>query len=118
MVRIWHKQDSQEAAIAALNIEPLTDENSTISHEFYVDRSLLKLIPQISQSYSGYPHQREALLRLTQLWRRLDSREAAIASLEKNTSPEASLTILDPTLIALIQRIPYLYEAKGNNGMP
>jgi tetratricopeptide (TPR) repeat protein len=113
MVRIWHKQDSREAAIAALNLELPADEDSTISHESYLDRALLKSIPQISQSYSGYPHQREALLRLTQLWRRLNSREAAIASLEKNTSPEASLTILDPALIALIQRIPYLYEAKG-----
>ncbi len=107
VVRIWRKLEDRQAAIASLQV------TGSASDETNLDRSLVAFIQNISRNYLGYPHQREALIRLTQLWRQLDSREEAIASLEVKTSPETNLERLDPVLIAFIQRIPQFYEGKG-----
>lgn len=112
-LRIWRKLDSREAAIASLNLKTPANADPESVDESYLDKALLQFIQSISRNYSGYPHQREALVRLTQLWRQLDSREAAIASLEKDTSPEPGLKIVDPALIAFVQRIPQYYQGKG-----
>ncbi|HEY9859341.1 MAG TPA: D-Ala-D-Ala carboxypeptidase family metallohydrolase [Candidatus Obscuribacterales bacterium] len=112
-LRIWRKLDSREAAIASLNLKAPANTDPETVDESYLDQALGQFVQNLSRNYSGYPHQREALVRLTQLWRQLDSREAAIASLEKDTSPEPGLRIVDPALIAFAQRIPQYYQGKG-----
>lgn len=112
-LRIWRKLDNRDDAIASLNLQAPPNTNPETLDESYLDNPLVQFIQSISRNYSGYPHQREALIRLTQLWRQLDSREAAIASLEKDTSPEPGLKIVDPALINFVQRIPQYYQGKG-----
>jgi hypothetical protein len=114
VVRIWRRLDTPEAAIASLNAPKPTNIAPENLDDSYLDRPLLQFAQRLSANYSGYPYQREALLRLVQLWRQLDSREAAIASLAKDTSPETNLKIVDPALIAFVQRIPQYYQAQGN----
>ncbi|MDJ1184882.1 D-Ala-D-Ala carboxypeptidase family metallohydrolase [Roseofilum casamattae] len=108
--RIWRNFDTREEAIAEL-----TDVAPTVANweETYLDPPLVEFLSRVSPNYLGYPHQREALLRLTQLWRNLDSREEAIASLEKDTSPEPALFYLDPALIAFSERVPQYYRGRG-----
>lgn len=114
-VRIWRKLDTREAAILSLNIPGQPPESSPETlEESLLDQPLLSFAQNVSRNYLGYPHQREALIRLTQLWRQLDSREAAIASLATNTSPDSSLARLDPALLAFVQRIPQYYQGKGS----
>ncbi|MDJ1174954.1 D-Ala-D-Ala carboxypeptidase family metallohydrolase [Roseofilum capinflatum] len=109
--RIWRNFDTREEAIAALTeVPPSTAPNWEETH---VDPPLLQFLSRLSRNYLGYPHQREALIRLTQLWRNLDSREEAISSLERDTSPEPALFYLDPALIAFAQRVPQYYTGRG-----
>jgi len=112
-VRLWRKLDTRMAAIASILRVNETDPSLASLDESALDRPLVQFIIQISPFYAGYPHQREALLRLTQLWRRLDSREEAIAALGDNTSAETNIKIIDPALIAFIQRIPQYFRGKG-----
>jgi hypothetical protein len=113
LVRVWRQLDSREAAIASLNLSlPNLDEE--LADESVLDPALLQFVQRVSPNYGGYPNQREALLRLTQIWRQVDSREAAIASLAKDTSPETNLAIVDPALIAFVQRIPASYNSRGD----
>ncbi|HIK28891.1 MAG: peptidase M15A [Oscillatoriaceae bacterium SKW80] len=114
---IWNRWYTPTEALAKLK-ETLPQEKN-INDESHIDRQLLQFIEQIPNNYSEYPHQREALLRLTQLWRQLESREAAIVSLKQNTSPEPSLTILDAALIAFCQRVlqEYRGQAKERNAL-
>lgn len=108
MVRVWRKLDTREAAIASFNLPaPDTEDDSAI------DAPLLEFLRRLSINYSGFPHQREALLRLVQLWRQLDSREEAIASLQQNTSAETRIEIIDPVLVAFVQRVPQFYQGRG-----
>jgi hypothetical protein len=112
MIRIWLQLDDREAALAAIELQPPTSAAIATS-EFAFDPALLKFVSRLVANYSGYPHQREALLRLTQRWRQLDSREATIASLKKSTTLETELKLVDSALIALIQSLPQRYQAKG-----
>jgi hypothetical protein len=132
-LRLWRKLDNREAAIASLKIvtpagttvpisamttsEAETTEGATAEavDEAYLDRPLLQFIQQVSPYYAGYPHQREALLRLVQLWRQLDSREEAIASLKEDDPDKNAqrIEIIDPALVAFVQRIPQFYQGKG-----
>jgi hypothetical protein len=82
--------------------------------ESVLDIPLKQFIGQLSANYGGYPQQREALIRLTQLWRQLRTREDAIASLKTNTSPEENLSIIDPALIVFVQRLPNDYQGQGS----
>jgi Peptidase M15 len=109
--RIWRKLDSHETTIEAMQV-PFVNEQPD---EAALDNALVEFISQISRFYSGYPHQREALIRLTQLWRQLDSREAAIDWLETSNprAGETNLQIIDPALVAFVQRIPSLYKGDG-----
>lgn len=111
-VRIWRKLDSAESAIASL----ATEANVIPANlsEAQLDLLLKQFMQRLSPYYGGYPHQREALLRLTQLWRRLESREDAIASLAQNTSPDPGLKIYDPALIAFVERVPQYYGGLGS----
>lgn len=109
-VRIWRKLDDRAAAIASFKLTPPANKPGD---ETYLDRPLIEFMQRLTLNYSGFPHQREALIRLVQLWRQLDSREAAIASLEKNYSAETNLEIVDPALLAFVQRLPKYYQGKG-----
>lgn len=112
VVRIWRKLDDRQAVIASL----LGAENNPVEleEESELDLPLKQFAQRISPNYSGYPYQREALIRLTQLWRQLRTREEAIASLENNTSPEENLGVIDPAIVAFVQRIPQYYQGQGN----
>jgi hypothetical protein len=112
LVRIWRKLDTREAAIALL----VSDANlaSALEDETQLDIPLKQFVQEVWAKYAGYPDQREALLRMTQLWRQLRRREDAIASLEKSTSPEENLSIIDPALIAFVQRLPNYYQGQGS----
>lgn len=110
-VRIWRKLDTTEEAIASLAQDAgIAPENLT---EAQLDTLLKQFIQRLSPYYGGYPHQREALLRLAQLWRELRSREAAIASLAADTSPDPGLKVYDPVLINFVERIPQYYTGTG-----
>lgn len=112
MVRIWQQLDTREEAIAFL----LSDQQfiPQSEDESALDIPLKLFIQDIAAEYRGYPQQREALLRLTQLWRQLGTRQEAIASLYTSTSPETNLSVIDPPLIAFIQRLPEAYQGRGS----
>ncbi|MDB9529406.1 D-Ala-D-Ala carboxypeptidase family metallohydrolase [Oscillatoria sp. CS-180] len=111
-VRLWRKLDTDEEAIAALGVA----REAGSYDESALDRALLDFIAQADRSFSGYPNQREALIRLVQLWRELDSREEAIQALSQGDpfANETNLQILDSALIAFVQRIPESYKGKGD----
>ncbi len=112
MVRIWQKLDTRETAIAFL---VPTEQLVVVSEdESQLDVPLQQFIRQIAGNYLGYPYQREALIRMTQLWRQLSSREAAISSLKINTSPEENLSIIDPALMAFVQCLSSSYQGQGS----
>jgi hypothetical protein len=112
VVRIWRELDTREAAIASL--VPAAQVASVSEDESKLDIPLKQFVGRLSANYGGYPQQREALLRLTQLWRQLRTREEAIASLKSNTSPEENLSIIDPALVVFVQRLPNYYQGQGN----
>jgi outer membrane protein assembly factor BamD (BamD/ComL family) len=111
VVRIWRKLDSQGAAVESLARE--TKQSIQQFAEDDLDIALKQFIQRISPYYAGFPHQREALLRLTQYWRQLPSRAAAIASLAESTRPDSDLHLFDPALLDFTQRIPRYYEGTG-----
>ncbi|HEY9609269.1 D-Ala-D-Ala carboxypeptidase family metallohydrolase [Allocoleopsis sp.] len=111
-VRIWRALDTREAAIASLI--PQTEATSAIEDETQLALPLKQFVLGISAHYGGYPQQREALIRVAQLWRQLRTREEAIASLKTNASPEENLSLIDPALIAFAQRLPDYYQGKGS----
>ncbi|WP_416669300.1 peptidase M15A [Egbenema bharatensis] len=112
-VRIWRKLNTRQAAIASLLRLNESDPSLNTLDETRLDQPLVQFMQQLSPFYAGYPHQREALVRLTQLWRQLDSRSQAIASLQNNTSAETNIRIIDPVLVAFVQRIPQFYQGRG-----
>ena len=111
-VRIWRELDTREAVIASL----VSDANATtvMEDETQLDVPLKQFVQRISANYGGYPQQREALIRIAQLWRQLRTREEAIASLKTNTSPEETLNVIDPALVAFVQRVPSYYQGQGS----
>ena len=110
-VRLWRKLETQAEAIQALNVSM----NEGVVDEEALDRALIQFIQPLPDAYGGYPHQREAFLRLVQLWCQLDSREAASQAIRESKPPlsETNLAIVDPALIAFIQQIPELYRGQG-----
>ncbi len=112
VVRIWRALDTREAVIASL--VPGDKIAAGTEDESQLDLPLKQFVKPISANYGGYPHQREALIRMTQLWRQLRTREDAIASLKTNTSPEENLSIIDPALIVFAQRLPEYYQGQGS----
>ncbi|MGB3495427.1 MAG: D-Ala-D-Ala carboxypeptidase family metallohydrolase [Elainellaceae cyanobacterium] len=113
-VRIWRNAQTREQVLQSLVNSPHSP--STQAELDELDRELLKFMANASPFYGGYPHQREALLRLTQLWRRLNTREEAIATLQHAVAAEESntrLELVDPALISFAQRVPTYYSGKG-----
>ncbi len=111
-VRIWRKLDSHGAVITAFKLSNAVG----IVDEIALDKALLTFIQQVERYFLGYPNQREALLRLAQLWNQIDSRETTIRWLLKGDPQgcETHLARLDPALIAFVQNIPNRYQGKGS----
>ncbi len=111
-VRLWRQLDDAAAVYGALQV-PVADQ---VPVEAALDQALLAFIQSTLRYYAGYPHQREALLRLVQLWRKLDSREEAIVTLLDSDpfAHETNLPVIDPALIAAVQSIPRLYRGQGD----
>ncbi|MEO1146152.1 MAG: peptidase M15A [Cyanobacteria bacterium J06638_22] len=108
-VRLWRKLDSAQMAIAALQ----DDSEESLTTDAAQDRLLLDVISKLGGSYDGYPHQREALLRLVQCWQQLPTRETAIAALQTDDTATVPDTTLDAALMAFVQQLPRHYQGKG-----
>ncbi|HEY9737282.1 MAG TPA: D-Ala-D-Ala carboxypeptidase family metallohydrolase [Trichocoleus sp.] len=110
--RIWRQLDTQEAVVAALGV-PQTD---GVVDESALDQALVEFVQQVARYFSGYPNQREALIRLVQLWRTLDSREDTIQWLQTHDprAAETNLEIVDPALMAFVESLPLLYQGRGD----
>ena len=113
-VRLWRKLDTRDDAVNAMRATIPGSAPANPTDESYLDRPLLQFIRNISPNFTGYPHQREAMLRLVMLWRQLDSREEAIESLQNNYSAESKIEIIDPALVAFAQRLPQYYRGQGD----
>lgn len=114
-VRLWRKLDTQQAAIDSLQSpEPAAIHAESLS-DLELDQRLLCFIQPIASFYNGFPHQREALLRLVQRWRQLPTRSAAIASLQTQTSAETPIQTIDSALIAFVQEVPRRYQGNGEH---
>lgn len=111
--RIWRGLDGRDAAMTALGLPGMEMADGTPNYAT-VDGELLKFIQEGVSSYRGFPQEREALLRLSQLWRQQDSREEAIAMLAVSTSPQTDLAIIDPALMAFVQRVPQNYRGEAS----
>ncbi len=105
-VRVWRRLDTTQQAIASLL--PNADPNNPVD-ETQLFNQIRAFLQRVLTAYGGFPQEREALIRLTQLWRELPSREQAIASLQTNTSPEPSLRTIDPALINFTYNIPKFF---------
>jgi hypothetical protein len=112
-LRIWRKLNSRDAVLTALKDMPPLGADGAVLDDTAIDRKLIQFLYNVARYYGGYPHQREALIRMTQLWRQLDSREEAIASLRQSNSADTNISIVDPALVAFAQRIPSFYQGKG-----
>jgi len=113
-VRIWRNLDTDEEAMVSLLASGTDEVNPHAIDPAELDVMLKQFVQRISPNYSGFPQQREALLRLTQLWRQLPTRSQAIASLETNQSAATALDAIDPALVAFVQRVPQYYRNRAN----
>jgi hypothetical protein len=111
-VRIWRKLESHDAVIASL--VKGTDLDGATIDESELDLLLRHFIQRISPNYSGYPHQREALIRFAQLWRQLESREATIKALENEDLNAENLEVLDPAIMKFVGQVSTYYAGKGS----
>jgi hypothetical protein len=107
-IRIWHRSPSsadvlQQLGLGQNNLDPLT-----------LDHALIGFVPALAASYRGYPHQRSALLLVVQRSQQLPSIAAALQALVQGRSPQVDLGVLDPLLIAFVQRIPQQYRSSAD----
>ncbi len=111
-VRLWRQLNTRAAAYEALGVAVVDD----VPDEAALDNALVAFMQSVARYYSGYPNQREALIRLVQLWREMDSREEAVEWLLNNDpfAHETNLEIVDPALIAFVQKIPDAYRGQGD----
>jgi len=103
LVRLWQGLDQRDEAIAYLAKELALPLESAL--RFFLRQTL--------SDYAAYPHQREALLQLVQLWHQFDSREATILHLQQQSFPYDR--VLDTALIAFVQRLTRLYQGNGQH---
>jgi hypothetical protein len=109
--RLWHKLETGQAVVQS--IAESMDKSADELSQAEIDQQLQGFVKRLSFYYGGYPHQRESLIRLAQLWRQLPTREAAIQSLQENTAADPDLNLFDPALMAFVQRLPHYYQGKG-----
>ncbi len=112
--RIWQQLDTRQASKAALLEREANDPTLSAIEESQLDSSLLQTLQQFLGQYAGYPHEREALLRLVQLWGQYASREVAIANLAEMATAETEIRMIDPALMAFVQRLSRSYQGKGD----
>jgi hypothetical protein len=113
LVRLWRKLDTSPQAIESLELE--LPEGSTLDSfdPTLMEQPLLIFAQQVPQSYSRYPHQREALIRMAQLWGQHPTRTRAIAHLDRMPLTQTGLAILDPVLMARVQTMSQQYRGRG-----
>jgi hypothetical protein len=113
-VRLWRGLNTRTEAIQSLFSDPLSSDPSSvpIPPNDDIDAALVNFFQNISPFYGGLPHQREALLRLTQLWRQLETREEAIASLQREIETSADLEMLDPALLQFANNVSLFFQSK------
>ncbi|NJO39700.1 MAG: peptidase M15A [Cyanobacteria bacterium CRU_2_1] len=80
----------------------------------FLDSSLLRFIERTPRYYIGLSYQRDALLEAVRIWRKLNTRRAAIASLLRVSETDPSLVkldddTLDKPLMQFIQQISPFY---------
>ncbi len=111
-VRLWRQLNTAAAVYDILSV-PVIDQ---VPDEAALDNALVAFMQSVARYYTGYPNQREALIRLVQLWRAMDAREEAIAWLLTNDpfANETNLETLDSALLAFVQKIPHLYNGQGD----
>ena len=107
-IRLWRSLNTRTEAIESLFGDQPPDQPNPSE----IDTKLKEFFQNISPFYGGLPHQREALLRLTQLWRQLDTRDQAIASLGDATSSETNLQIVDPALLLFSKNVSLFFQSK------
>lgn len=113
LTRLWYRLDSPQVAIAHLTgISPDSQATETITYTL-VDTKLLQFLGEANLRYSGYPHQREAVLRAVQHWRQLASRSQTVASLQADATAALPDTTWDAALIAASQQILRHYQGTG-----
>lgn len=77
--RLWHKLDSRAAALLALGINPdllersTTENTALINLATQLDRELNSFVRRLPGNYQENQQQREALIRLVQLWRNIST---------------------------------------------
>ncbi|MGD1905399.1 MAG: peptidase M15A [Leptolyngbyaceae cyanobacterium] len=110
--RLWRKLDTHGAVMTAFKLSDGTD----VVDEAALDKALLTFIQQVDRYFLGYPNQREALLRLVQLWQQQASRQVTFQGLLNDPEPTAAtpLVHLDPVLIAFVQSLAQTYQGKGH----
>lgn len=111
-IRIWRHLDRREEVLQALEEESNLGPHALTWEQ--CDRLLPEVIKRMPLYYNGFPHQREALLRVVQGWQRLPAREAAIRWLLETGGAIGDLSPLDPALIAFVQRLPQSYRGEGH----
>jgi hypothetical protein len=111
-IRIWRQLSGTQAIYNALKV-PVPE---LVPDETELDKALVEFIQSATGHYAGFPNQREALIRLVQLWQAMNSREEAIAWLlsHDSFSNETNLGIVDPALMAFVQKLPTHYKGRGD----
>ncbi len=111
-VRLWRQLNTAQEVYQALEVNVIDQ----VPDESELDQALVGFMQSVVRYYAGYPNQREALIRLVQLWREMDSREEAIESLLRDApfASETNLEIVDPALIAFMQKVPQQYQGQGD----
>ncbi|MFZ9736952.1 MAG: peptidase M15A [Prochlorotrichaceae cyanobacterium] len=111
--RLWQNLEERSAALVQLGVDPLVFSKAEVrSTDFQdaalqVDRALLAFVRQIPLTYQALDAQRQALIRLVQIWRNIETQPQAIDSLildlqqmehARRHSPEAPRTPTPATL--------------------
>jgi hypothetical protein len=107
-IRIWHRSPNPETVLQQLGLRSQALDPLTLDH------ALIGFVPALAASYRGYPHQRQALLLVVQRSQQLPSIAAALQAIVAARSPQVDLGILDPLLIAFVQRIPSQYRSSAD----
>ena len=82
--RLWHKLDSRAAALVALGINPellersTTDKTALVNLATQLDRELNNFVRRLPINYQQSDQQREALIRLVQLWHNISTRSQTL----------------------------------------
>ncbi len=78
-----------------------------------LDAALLRWLQTAIPGYTGYPYQREALVRLVQLWLQLSTREQTIAALQHGKI-QPDTTLMDCALMTFVQQLPRQFDGAGD----